>query len=325
LELGESYVAANGFGHEEWLFNFDWLLSGFDTADQTAYRYGFLQPIYKHRRKYVGETFSILVYAVDPSQTTKAVAVIENAYVPNDEELNWVLERTRQNGWLDLMRQQLRELGVPEGPLTAPAPATIANIRFLPENVTFCNPMVPLAPPHKTTRIHRYQLLNWDDGFLLPRARSDRVPPRQVENHGDTRDRSEGTRTRAAQPSTVYDPQHAKLQNRLRSFLCSIYGENAVKMEREFVDLRLIENGMTTFIEIKMESTAKKCVRSALGQLVEYAHYPNLKKANKLLVVGDVDPSDDDATYLRFLRDTYQLPLYYARWSWEPPELGPST
>ena len=36
LEAG-TYVARFGFGHEEWLFNFAWLIDG--------YHYSFLQPV----------------------------------------------------------------------------------------------------------------------------------------------------------------------------------------------------------------------------------------------------------------------------------------
>jgi len=36
-----SYVARHGFGHEEWLFNYEWCIDDF--------RYGFLQPINHNR------------------------------------------------------------------------------------------------------------------------------------------------------------------------------------------------------------------------------------------------------------------------------------
>jgi len=322
FELGDSYVAEYGFGHEEWLFNFEWLLSGYDPDDQHEYKYGFLQPINKYRGSYVGQTFSILLYTVDPSQTTRAVACINNAYVPDAGELSWVLERTREKGWLDLMRQHLRELDISDEPFASPKPSSIANIRFMPENVMFCNPMIVLAPPHKATSIHRYQPLDWDDRFQLPMSPSNTDLLLEYDREDNSPDRSEAERTRPAQPSTVVDPQHSILQNRLRNVLRVRYGMNSVKMERGFVDLKLVEPGRVTFIEIKMERTVKNCIRLALGQLIEYAHYPNLQKANGLLVVGDATPSESDVIYLQFLRDTYKLPMYYAQWSWELGELG---
>ena len=187
----------------------------------------------------------------------------------------------------------------------------------------FCDPMVVLAPPHKATRIHRYQPLDWDDGFQLPIAPSKADLLLEYDGADDSPDRSEAERARSAQPSTVIDPQHSILQNRLRSALRIRYGMNSVRMEKGFVDLKLVEPNRVTFIEIKMERTVKNCIRLALGQLVEYAHYPNLQKAGVLLVVGDALPSESDVIYLQFLRDTYKLPIYYAQWSWELGELGP--
>jgi len=58
-EVSDSYVASHGFGFEEWLFNFDWLLSGYNPVDNREHRYAFLQPISSSRHLLVGETFSI--------------------------------------------------------------------------------------------------------------------------------------------------------------------------------------------------------------------------------------------------------------------------
>ncbi len=65
IEMGGSYVSERGFGHEEWLFNFEWLLSGYNPGDQHGYKYSFLQPIGKYREIYIGETFSVLLYTVN--------------------------------------------------------------------------------------------------------------------------------------------------------------------------------------------------------------------------------------------------------------------
>ncbi len=314
LEMGDSYVADHGFGHEEWLFNNEWVLSGYEPDNNSEYKYGFLQPINKYRDSYIGQKFSVMVYTVNPDRITLAVAQINNVYVPNDRELSWVSDRMRANGWLSSMRQQLRDLDIPDGPLVDPSPSSIANVRFLPKDVIFSDPMTIINPPHKATRIHRYQPLNWDDSFeLIP------IPPDRPD---DSPDGSETERKRAAQLGTTYDPLHTKLQNRLRKYLRFRYGENAVKREHEFVDLKLTEGGRTTFIEIKMERTVKSCIRLALGQILEYAHYPNLHKADTLLIVGVASANSNDARYLQYMRDTYKIPLYYAQWSWTANELG---
>ena len=69
--------------------------------------------------------------------------------------------------------------------------------------------------------------------------------------------------------------------------------------------------------------SAKRCIRFALGQLLEYGHYPNNARAARFVVVGDAPASEHDQAYLRHLRETYQLPIYYSCFLWETNEIGP--
>jgi hypothetical protein len=309
FETGGSYVSINGFGHEEWLFNFNWLLSGYQPNDLNLYRYSFLQPISKYRTLYEGSSFSILLYSVNPSKDRMIVAQIVNAYVPFKNELDWALNKTTQNGWLKEMQAQLKNLGLPIGPLENPS-ADIVNIRFKPTDVVFYNPMVIVEDNHKISRINRYQPLDWDGNYLpilsLPLGNK---PPEKPEDDLDP-ERSEHERIRAAQKETKYDPLHVRIQNRLYRNLCARHGKNSVKYEKGFVDLILTKDNLVTFIEIKTDLTTKSCIRSALGQLLEYANYPNQKKANKLLIVGEATPSTEDETYMNYIRDTYDVLMY---------------
>lgn len=322
LELGKSYVAEHGFGHEEWLFNPEWLLSGYDPDDQHHYRYGFLQPIGgKNRNAYIGKTFSILLYTVNPARTPMIVAKIGNAYVPNDRELSWVFSRTEENGWLDSMRRQVIELAFSDQSLLHPEPSEISNIRFLLEDVRFYDPMIVVPNDHKIRSIHRYQALDWNDDFEpMPSIPVAAPPPRQTEDRIE--EWSELERTRSSQLGTTYSPQHVRLQKRLFRALQESYGTNSVRYEEGFVDLTLTEPSGNTFIEIKISPTVKSCIRSAFGQLMEYGHFPNVKKADVFVVVGDVFPTPEDRLYLHYIRDTYRIPLYYAQWSWAESKLG---
>lgn len=315
-EGGASYVVTHGFGHEEWLFNFEWLLSGYNPDDPQYYKYGFLQPIGKYRHAYDGLTFSVLLYTVDSTQTRNIVARIDNLYVPYEAELNWALDRIIKNGWLTTMRQQLTDLGLSAGPLLNPPASSVTNIRFRPEDIAFYDPMLVVEENHKITRINRYQPLDWDDGFPpVPTNIVHTQPPANLEDEVSP-ERSEAERTRAAQKATIYDPKHTRLQNGLYRSLLAHYGKGSVLYEEGFVDLTLIQDTCKVFIEIKTHLTVKMCIRSAVGQLLEYAYYPNQNKADKLLVVGNANPTLDDIAYLQYIRDTYNLPIYYARWSW---------
>ena len=299
-EVSDSYVASHGFGFEEWLFNFDWLLSGYNHVDNHEYRYAFLQPISSSRHLLVGETFSILVYTLSPDRRRMGVARIDDAYIPDDEELNWVLDQTRSKGWLETMRQDLINLRISDAPLINPKPSAIASIRFLPENVVFYQPMLHFPPPNPTTATYRYQPLPWDNELLLPSNDVDTSPSGLFRDIAP--DRSEEGRVRPPQPGTVLYPTACNTSESTLYILWAQYGTKPVAMENEAVDMKLIDGGHVTFYEIKMERTVKNCIRLALGQLIEYAHYPNYQRADNLVVVGDVSLNDDDSTYLKFIR-----------------------
>ncbi len=93
-------------------------------------------------------------------------------------------------------------------------------------------------------------------------------------------------------------------------------------MEVDAVDLRVTLPEQIMFFEIKTDSSAKRCIRNAIGQLFEYATYATEQKAHRWIVVGDPIPTADDLAYLNHLRNTFGLPICYARWDWTTESLG---
>lgn len=322
VERGDSYVARHHFGHEEWLFNFGWLLKGYNSRDPNSYRYAFLQPIGKYLAKYQGETFSVLLYTVNPDKKDLVVACIHNLYVPDNQELEWALTQTIKNGWLRAMKQELTSLGIDNSPFNNPGPSSVINVRFRPQDVEFFDPRPVVTGRHKITRTHRYHPLDWDDEFRSFLGKPKPIKPPLTPADDDNPMRSEAQRIRSATDGVTYDPRHTQLQNGLYRALCAEYGSAAVRYEDGFVDLVLELDDHITFVEIKMELTVKRCLRLALGQLLEYAHYPDVASADRLLVVGDVFPTSDDLSYLKYLRNRYKLPVYYSRWDWETASLA---
>ena len=303
IEQGNAYAAMHGFGHEEWLFNFEWLIDG--------YRYGFLQPIGKYYEKYAEENCSIMMYTLTPEKQTLLVGLIKHVYVPGNEELDHVLRVTDETGWLQTMRDDVRLVKGDVAVLSRPSARAIANIRFRPEDVEIFDPMRRVVGAHKiSTPPMFYHPYNWTDGFP---STTNQPPTRKRK---DPR-RAEDERTRAAQEGGIVEPRHVRLQNKLYGYLCNRFGEGNVHYERDFVDLAVENADGITFYEIKMETTAKRCIRQAMGQLVEYAHYPASSKAGRLVVVGDAPPTDKDRLYLLFLRREYSLPIFYSCFHWD--------
>ena len=321
-ETGESYVAENGFGHEEWLFNFSWILADEEFTGSQYYRYGFFFFFGKYYNLYKGNSFSVLLYTKGPQGRNFLVAKINNLYVPEEDELKWALDQMIANGWLNSMKRELQSLGADSSSLRNPDPQELMNVRFAPDDVTFYEPRPMVSLDHKISKSARYHPFNWDDSIedFLSTQPEVTIPSSEID---DDPTRSEESRNRAAVESITYEPNHVRMQNAIYHELCTQYGKAKIGYEKEFVDLTIRDDQTKVYIEIKTSLTAKRCIREAVGQLLEYSNYPGNTTADELWIVGDAKPTDDDKRYLDFLRKTYSLPVKYSQWNWERKLLEP--
>ena len=120
---------------------------------------------------------------------------------------------------------------------------------------------------------------------------------------------------------------HKKIQNAVFALLQNEYAYRDLekkidKSDGQRVDLKGIykDTGECHFFEIKTDS-AKKSIREALGQILEYAHYPNMKRATKLFIIGPQKPDDKDKAYMKFIRKTYDIPIWFRWYSFEENNL----
>ncbi|KAF1084328.1 hypothetical protein SPSYN_02104 [Sporotomaculum syntrophicum] len=114
--------------------------------------------------------------------------------------------------------------------------------------------------------------------------------------------------------------QHNELQNALVDYL-ETNGDNSVKIEVNNVDITVqTVTGENIFYELKT-SDVKQAIRLAMGQLLEYCHYPNKTKADRLVIVTRYAPSDDDIIYLDKIRNLYHVPIYYQQFDMEKKQL----
>ncbi|WMJ89447.1 hypothetical protein [Anaerocolumna sp. MB42-C2] len=105
--------------------------------------------------------------------------------------------------------------------------------------------------------------------------------------------------------------QHNEVSNALKDYLIQI-GFTKVETDKDFVDIRAIDlQGRQIFFEIKTATTVKLAIRQALGQLLEYNHYPTKKRADKLIIVTKSEPNNEDIQYLTGLRQVYNIPVFY--------------
>jgi len=114
------------------------------------------------------------------------------------------------------------------------------------------------------------------------------------------------------------DLRHNLLQQMLLTMLksewpgCTVEPERPVAGNRR-VDVAVDTGEGTLFCEIKVAPDVRTAVREAVGQLLEYAHWPKDCRAVKWWVISEGQPSDEEVAYLQALRTRYRLPIFYRR------------
>lgn len=106
-------------------------------------------------------------------------------------------------------------------------------------------------------------------------------------------------------------PRHNRLSNAFRRWLHEEHQVNAAQ-EREQVDIRfeLDSTSVLAELEVCLGRGTRRAIREAIGQLLEYNHYPGRSSASEWLLVLDECPSELDFEYLRSIRHEYSLPVF---------------
>lgn len=105
--------------------------------------------------------------------------------------------------------------------------------------------------------------------------------------------------------------RHNKLSNAFCGWLRDKYHVQPIS-ENNQIDIRfeLKSRAVLAELEVSHACGTRKSIREALGQLIEYNHYPPRNAADDWLLVLDRRPSRDDLHYIEVLRGQYSLPLF---------------
>ncbi len=130
--------------------------------------------------------------------------------------------------------------------------------------------------------------------------------------------RKEGSITTASRESAYTSRLlHNEIQNSLFEELKGEYGAECVGTEvptgdGTSIDLVVKTDRFCWFYEIKTASTAKLCIRQAIPQLLEYAYWQgDTTLVDKLIIVSQNEITPEADAYLKLLRSSFNLNLYY--------------
>ena len=134
-----------------------------------------------------------------------------------------------------------------------------------------------------------------------------------LEDDDDDTDFKDDTVVYKVDKKTVeMDLLHKRMQKAIKEILLK-EGYHRVYLENEHVDIKAITTaGVWHYFELKTYN-AKEALREAIGQILEYVHYPHTTKAEKMFIIGTGEPCEKDVQYLELLRNKYKIPVWY-RW-----------
>lgn len=111
--------------------------------------------------------------------------------------------------------------------------------------------------------------------------------------------------------SYIAEQKHNLLQEKLKENLIRRYGEPNVKMEENYVDIKVTLPNKTMLYEVKSSSYASDCVREALGQLISYSFREGEILPKEHYIVGQFEPNKDEVNYINFVKKHLSLGFEY--------------
>jgi len=194
----------------------------------------------------------------------------------------------------------------------------------------------PIAPPNGPAWCHLIDV-DWDEAFVPFSYEHPRAPlstvlelntleigeferASQEQGHRDRglpEDEVQGTLL-LQDAYTRYTPaalreihrEHAKLSNDFSVWLQINFGIQVTQEEQQ-IDAKFVTRDKKYLTEFKIayQDNTKRAIREALGQILEYNHYPPRASHDFWLLILNICPAREDITFLRSLKELYRLPL----------------
>ena len=294
----ETYENETGYGHEEWLFDDSKIMPD-------GYHYGFLEQMNIKSSKHYGKIYDIHLYTKTPDKQLVYIGCLKNAVGVSMAERRQVYQYYLEKGWIEEMKQDVRYV---DGIIKDFTASLMFNVKFKFEEaeINYSNRPIILS---NSIKCQRYQLLDKKEDFVF-----------EKDEDGNIKVLDTSIFDRVVQGGKIQiDPLHKKIQNACAKLLKSQYTNLQVESSSDSIAKQRVDiKGFSKndkewhFFEVKTMS-AKRSIREALGQILEYTHYPNVNLAGKLFIIGPEPPDDKDKAYLQLLRKQYNLPIWF-RW-----------
>lgn len=301
----DAYEFQNGYGHEEWLLDTSKVIDG--------YHYAYVQAIGSHRDKYFGNPYDISFYSIN-GDTKKRwwLGTIRNVQIVGAQESKRVFNIYKNNGWHEEMTAQLERVGASVSAFKKfTTPETFAVMKFKTDDLELLDEPLEFSHDDPAVTSDYYNLKNKEREPELGKLGDFTFVP----GHNAKKGKGDVCSTYKKKNEDL-DLFHNRIQTALFEHLKSIHGEANVGTEIStgrgtLVDVVVQHGKKYTFYEIKTSQSVRQCIRDALGQLLEYAHFVSPVPIKELIVVSPYKKTNDVTKYLATLRERYGLPISY--------------
>lgn len=214
------------------------------------------------------------------------------------------------------MRADVERVGANYDKFNQTEPEIFFNIRFKFKNVFQPDELLEVADNDINITTNRYK--------LLPRKSEIAIGTENEEDESEGNKRNTNKRKKVFNSDCEYDPYHDQMQNAIFELLKNSgkYDYKKVYIEKGRVDIKARTKQDTWhYFELKTDNP-KQSIRKALGQILEYAYFPDTEKADKLIIVADEKPNENVINYLNHIRNKFDLPISYRHFDLETNELS---
>jgi len=141
------------------------------------------------------------------------------------------------------------------------------------------------------------------------------LPINNTASSSSTKNKNTSEKLVTVSASFIRKAVHNKIQQGVYEKMVSLFGDKAVKMEENFVDIIFTSKEYTELIEVKPYHSASSCIREGLGQLLSYyqKHYQNRKNIH-LVIIGLNKPNSIDKDFIEFIQKTINVSFSYRSW-----------
>lgn len=299
----KGFPAEQGYGYEEWNFQRE------DAYEGNVYGY-MMTPPASAKIKPANGVFRIIFFTIHPiTKERLAVGIYHKAKLASANQSSKLIEHFNKEGIVKRRAIELQQAILIDHKKALKAMENIVHALsvycHLNEVESFSKHIPIKVFARKQNVSDRFSFTYLTTPFKRAELRSAKQSSEQISSLCE-----DGYYRETDANLKVVIPRHNQLSNEFCAWLKKQHKITAIQ-EKQRVDIKYTYDGRSVLAELKVcyGVGTTKAIREALGQLLEYNHYPERIKADLWIIILDLQATDADCRFIDALRDLWKLPI----------------